>query len=171
VKVYSSLSARAGDKCPGTGIPDKSSLKPEVIAMRGNDVYLEAPSRTQELLNMKWTLKSAGFRVASTWHETQESTSSLLSKDHWDAKGVEQLYACHSLVVIRGKDDKAVPEMAMIAGLALARGLQVVWIGPPVAALNAFRAVSQFNTAEDYQKQILQQMHFQSASAAERLAA
>ena len=31
--------------------------------MRGNGVYLEAPSRTQELLNIKWTLQSAGFRI------------------------------------------------------------------------------------------------------------
>ena len=171
VKVYSFLSGCVGDKCPGTGIPNESSLKPEVIVMCGNDIYLEAPSRTQALLNIKWTLKSAGFRIASTWHETRGSASSLLSKDHWNAKGVEQLYACDSLVVIRGKDDKAVPEMAMIAGLALARGLHVIWIGPPVGGLSAFRAVWQFNTAEDYRKQILQQMYSQSASIAERLAA
>jgi hypothetical protein len=59
----------------------------------------------------------------------------------------------------------------MMAGIALARGLQVVWIGPPVGGLNAFRAVWRFNTAEDYRKQILQQMYSQSASIPERLAA
>jgi hypothetical protein len=75
------------------------------------------------------------------------------------------------LVVICGKDDKAAPEMAMMAGLALARGLQVVWIGPSVAGLNTFKAVWQFNTAEDYRKQVLHQMYSQSASSAERLAA
>ena len=139
--------------------------------MRGNDVYLEATSQTQELLNIKWTLLSAGFRIGSTWHERQGSTSSLSSKDHWSTKGVEQLYACDSLVVICGKDDKAAPDMAMMAGVALARGLQVIWIGPPIRALNAFRAVWQFNTAEDYRKQIIQQMYSQSASTAERLAA
>jgi hypothetical protein len=40
-----------------------------------------------------------------------------------------------------------------------------------VGGLTAFRAVSQFNTAEDYRKQILQQMYFQSVSTAERPAA
>jgi hypothetical protein len=137
-----------------------------VIAVRKNDVYLEAPGRTQELLNIKWTLLSAGFGIGSTWHEGQESTSTLSAKDHWNARGVEQLQACDLLVVICGRDDKAVPEMAIMAGLALARGLQVIWVGPPVGGLTAFRAVSQFNTAEDYRKQILQQMYSQSVSTA-----
>ena len=139
--------------------------------MPGNDVYLEAPSRTQELLNVKWTLQSAGFRIGSTWHEGQASTSSLSSDGHWNAKGIEQLQACDLLVVICGTDAKAAPEMAMMAGLALALGLQIVWIGPPVGALTGFRAVWQFNTAEDYRKQILQQMYSQSVSTGERLAA
>jgi hypothetical protein len=48
-------------------------LRPEVIAMRGNDVYLETPSQTQELLNIKWIRRSAGFRIGSTWHEVKEA--------------------------------------------------------------------------------------------------
>jgi hypothetical protein len=139
--------------------------------MCGNDVYLEAPGRTQELLNIKWTLLSAGIRIASIWHESQGSASSLSSEDHWNAKGVELLATCDSLVVICGKDDRPGPEMALMAGLALARGLQVVWIGPSVGGLGVFRAVWQFNSAEDYRKQILQQMYSQSASIQERVAA
>jgi hypothetical protein len=139
--------------------------------MGGNNVYLEAPSRTQELLNIKWTLQSAGFRIASTWHEGQASTSSLSSEFHWNAKRVEQLQACDSLVIICGKQDKAASEMAMMAGLALALGLQVVWIGSPIGGLTAFRAVWQFDTAEDYRKQIVQHRYSQSALTAERLAA
>ena len=139
--------------------------------MRGSNVYLEAPSRTQELLNIKWTLLAAGFRIASTWHEGQGSTWSLSPKDHWNAKGVEQLQTCDSLVVICGEDGKAVPEMALMAGLALAHGMEVVWVGPPVEGSSAFKAVWQVNSAEDYRKQILQQMYSQSASMPERLAA
>jgi hypothetical protein len=37
--------------------------------MSRNKVYLEAAGRTQELLNIKWTLKSGGFRIGSSWHE------------------------------------------------------------------------------------------------------
>ena len=139
--------------------------------MRGNDVYLEAPARTQELLNIKWTLLSAGLRIGSTWHDGQATLSTLASKNHWNARSIEQLHTCDSLIVICGKDDRAKPELAMMAGVALARGLQVIWIGPPVAGLSAFRAVCQFNTAEDYRKQILQQMYSQSALTTERLAA
>ena len=139
--------------------------------MRRNDVYLEASARRQELLNIKWTLRSAGFRIGSTWHEGQASLSTSASKDHWNPRSVEQLQTCDSLVVICETDDKAKPELAMMAGLALARGLQVIWIGPPVGGLSAFRAVCPFNTAEDYRKQILQQMYSQPALSAERLAA
>lgn len=139
--------------------------------MLGNGIYLEAPGRTQELLNIKWTLRSAGFRIGSTWHESQISTSTLASKDHWNATSLEQLQVCDSLIVICGKGDRAIPELAMMAGLALARGLEVIWIGPPLGALSAFRGVWQFNTAEDYRKQILQQMYSHPASMPERLAA
>jgi hypothetical protein len=139
--------------------------------MLGNGIYLEAPGRTQELLNLKWTLQSAGFRIGSTWHESQTGTSTLSSKDHWNASSVEKLQLCDSLVVICGKDDRAITELAMMAGLALARGLQVIWIGPPLGALSVFREVWQFNTAEDYRKQILQQMYSHPASMPERLAA
>src|SRR4051812_46944321 len=145
-------------------------MRPEVIAMRRSNVYLEAPSRTQELLNIKWTLKSAGFRIASTWHEDSGITSALPS-DHWDAKCVEQLQGCVSLVVICGKNGKAAPGVAMMAGLALACGLQVVWIGPSFEGLNAFSAVRTFKTAEDYEKEVLSEMYSDSASKAERLAA
>jgi hypothetical protein len=139
--------------------------------MRGDGVYLEAPSRTQELLNIKWTLLSAGFRIKSTWHEGQGSTSSLSSKDHWNAKGVESYTLVIHWLSSAGRTIKAAPEMAMMAGLALARGLQVVCIGPLVGGLNAFRAVRQFNKLRDYEKQILQRMYSQSVLTAERLAA
>ena len=139
--------------------------------MRGIEVYLEAPSRTQELLNIKWTLKSAGFTIGSTWHENSGITSALPLSEHWDARGVEQLRACDLLVVICGKDSKAAPRMAMMAGLALARGLKVVWIGPSFAGLNAFTAIRTFNTVNDYEKEVLRAMHSELASNARRLAA
>jgi len=139
--------------------------------MRRSKVYLEAAGRTQELLNIKWTLTSGGFNIGSTWHEDSAITSAFSSKDHWDAKGIEQLQACDLLVVICGKDGKAGPNAAMMAGLALARGVEVVWIGPSFGGLNAFSAVRTFNTAEDYEKEVRREMYSESASNPERLAA
>jgi hypothetical protein len=137
--------------------------------MRGYNVYLEAPGRTQALLNIKWTLKSAGFRIRSTWHDGQ-AIPSLASKDHWKAGSIEQLQSSDSLVVICENNGRATPELAMMAGIALARGLEVIWIGAPVSALSAFKAVQQFNTVEDYRTHILQQMYSRPV-ATQRLAA
>jgi hypothetical protein len=92
---------------------------------------LEAPDCTQDLLNIKWALRSTGCSIGSTWHEGDLSTSLLAFEDHWNARGVEQMQSCDSLVVICGQDDTAALELGMMAGFALARGLRVIWIGPP----------------------------------------
>jgi hypothetical protein len=137
--------------------------------MRRNDVYLEAANRTQELLNIKWSLRAAGYSLGSTWHD-DDAAAGLASKDHWNARSLEQLRACNSLVVICDKNGAA-PELAMMAGLALARDLQVIWIGSAIRGLSAFRSVRYFNRAEDYRKEILQQKYSRPGSAAEKLAA
>jgi hypothetical protein len=125
--------------------------------MSENTVYLEAPDRTQDLLNIKWALRSAGYAIGSTWHEGEAGVSPLPLKDHWDAKGVEQLQGCGSLIVMPGNNAGSAFESAMMAGFALARGLQIVWIGPPLRGMRDFQEVQQFNTAEDFRKQLLQQ--------------
>lgn len=139
--------------------------------MPRNTVYLEAQARTQGLLNIKWTLQAAGYAIGSSWHEGEVNTPSLAFQNHWNATGLEQLQICDSLVVICEKTDRAAPELAMVAGFALARGIRVFWIGPPLRFLSDFRAVQQFNTAEDFRKQILRQMYSRSIVTCERLAA
>jgi hypothetical protein len=139
--------------------------------MPGNTVYLEAPDRTQDLLTIKWTLRAAGYAIMSTWHDGGASTSFMSSGDHWNATGVERLQHCDSLIVICGNDERSRPELAMMAGFAIARGVRVIWIGRAVWGLSDFRAVEQFNTVEDFRKQILQQMHSQSNSTVLPLAA
>jgi hypothetical protein len=139
--------------------------------MYGNTVYLEAPELTQDLLNIKWALRSAGYDIGSSWHERGASKSSSASKDHWTARGLEQLQTCDLLVVVCGKSDRARSELAMMAGFALARGVRVIWIGSPVQSMSDFRAVQQFNTAEDFRRQVLEQMYSRSIPTDERLAA
>jgi len=139
--------------------------------MRGNTVYLEAPGRTQDLLNIKWTLRSAGYDIRSTWHEGNAIASLLSFRDHWNASSVEQLQICDSLIVICGEGDSSMPELAMMAGFALARGMRVFWIGSPVKGLSDFRAVQQFNTAKDFEKQIVEQAYSQSIATKAQLAA
>jgi hypothetical protein len=138
--------------------------------MRANTVYLEARLRTQELLNIKWTLRSAGYRIGSTWHE-DEPTNLLACNGHWNVMSVAQLQACELLVVVCGRNEAATPEMAMMTGFALARGLRVIWIGSEVRGLSDFRGVEQFDTADDFLQQVLKQMYSNVASADQRLAA
>lgn len=118
-------------------------------------IYLEAPDRTQDVLTMKWTLRSAGYDIRSTWHEDDVNTSPLSFRDHWNARGVKRMLSCNSLVVICGAGDKSTPELAMMAGVALARGMGVFWVGAPVKGLCDFPAVQQFNTLIDFEKQIV----------------
>jgi hypothetical protein len=139
--------------------------------MRGNTVYLEAPDRTQELLNIKWALRSAGYAVASTWHEGTASTSLLTFRDHWNAKSVEQLKICDSLVVISGNGDRSIEEVALIAGFAIACGLTVFWVGSPIKGLCDFPAVRQFNTVAEFEKHIARQPYSQPIGTGARLAA
>lgn len=138
--------------------------------MPRNTIYLEAPARTQDVLNVKWTLRAAGYAIGSTWHDIKLNTPLLAFQDHGTARALEQLQVCDSLVVICGTGDPAAPELGMRAGFALARGIRVFWIGAPLCALSDFPAVQRFNTAEDFRKQILQQVYSDSLTR-ERLAA
>jgi len=56
--------------------------------MRANNVYLEAPACTQDLLNIKWALLSAGYDIASAWHEAK---GPVLVQDHWNATALDAI--------------------------------------------------------------------------------
>src|SRR4051794_15425443 len=139
--------------------------------MSRNTVYLEAPERTQVLLNIKWTLRSAGYAIGSTWHEGEAITSLSGFRDHWNATSVGRLQICGSLVVICGDGARSVPELAMMAGFALARGMTVFWVGSPVKGLCDFPAVQQFNTPIDFEKQIVGRVYSRPTAMDASLAA
>lgn len=138
--------------------------------MPGETVYLEASERTQDLLNIKWALRSAGYTIASTWHDVDSVTWPPF-RDHWNAIGMQQLQFCDALVVVCGTDCQTVPELAMMAGFALARGIRVFWIGTPIEAMNGFRAIVQFDSTEKFQRQILSAPHSDNDGANKKLAA
>ena len=92
--------------------------------MRGKKVYLEAADRTQDLLNIKWALRSAGYSIASTWHDA-DATKGPASRYHWNARSLEQLKQCDCLIVICGTCSVVAPELALMAGSALACGIRV----------------------------------------------
>lgn len=134
--------------------------------MRGNNVYLEAEDRTQDLLNIKWALRGAGFTIASNWHDCQ---SPFDLRDHWNASALERLQNCDCVVILSPRAGGTAPELAMMAGFALARGIAVSWIGTPVRGLCDLSAVRQFGCAGDFVKQL--SSAGRSRPAADRLAA
>jgi hypothetical protein len=142
------------------------------VAMSKHTVYLEAPKRIQDLLNIKWALLSAGYSIGSSWHDAEAGAPYLGSEHHWNAKSVEQLQSCDSLVVICEKSNDAGMELATMAGFALASSVRVIWIGPVVRTLAGFRAVRQFDSAEEFRTEILRQVYSPSLdSVSERPAA
>jgi hypothetical protein len=72
---------------------------------------------------------------------------------------VEQLQTCEALVVLSGKPEEGARELGFMVGFALACGLRVIWLGPPIPMLSAFRAVELFETAEDFRKHLLHRQH------------
>jgi len=142
-----------------------------MIAMPRKTVYLDGPDCTQDLLDIKWSLRSAGYEIGSTWHDVEGSLSFLGSAHHWNENRVEQLQICDLLVVVCGDNEKTVLEVPMMAGFALARGLSVIWIGPPVRGLTDFRSVRHYDTAEDFRKQILLEVTTHADLTRDRLVA
>jgi hypothetical protein len=143
------------------------SSEMEVIVTAKDTFYLEARSRTQDLLSLKWMLRAAGYRIGSTWHEG-EASSSLGVETHWNAKRIEQLQRCDALAVICGRGEESPLQVAVLAGFAVARGLSVIWIGDRVQIMSHFETVQQFNTAEDFRKQLLLQVDLRFMCAKQR---
>jgi hypothetical protein len=52
--------------------------------------------------------------------------------------------------VICGTGGEIPLQLAVLAGFALARGLQVIWIGSPAQILSDFRTVQHFRTIEEF---------------------
>ena len=126
--------------------------------MSRTTVYLEAPDRTQDLLNIKWALKSAGYIIRSSWHD---GTAIPSPKNHWNSGMFKLLQSCDFLVVIAAKNGHRVPELAIMAGFALARGLDVVWIGDLVGTISDFEAIQHFRDAEQFCRTFVHKMYSQ----------
>jgi hypothetical protein len=84
---------------------------------------------------------------------------------------MEQLQFCDCLIVISGTHGKAAPELAMMAGFALAHGIRLFWIGAPLGGLSDFQGVTQFDSPESLQRELLLTAHSKPVWASKQLAA
>jgi hypothetical protein len=119
--------------------------------MLRNTVYLEAPARTQDLLDAQRALQAAGYAIGSTWHDQPALSNVSDAGADWILERHKELNQCAALIVLCGEKHKATLQVPLLAGYALARGLQIIWIGSSVRVTSDnSRSVTQFDTVEDF---------------------
>jgi hypothetical protein len=142
----------------------------EAAALMPRTVYLEAPAKSQHLLTTKWTLRSCGHVIASTWHEESRLASSG-PQSHWAWQRLEGMKSCDALVVIGGPEKELPLELAFTVGFAAAHNLQVIWLGSPIDLPGGFRAIHFVATLDELQKQLLENDSRQTCSSGDLVAA
>ena len=122
--------------------------------MRFQTVYLEAEDRTQELLNVKWALRSAGYSVSSVWHDGDAHALSSSARQ-WGEKELERVQRSQTLVVLASQTQPPTTRMATMLGFALAHRIQICWIGLAVEAIRNLRSVQTFNNVDEFRQHLL----------------
>jgi hypothetical protein len=111
--------------------------------------YLEASARTQDLLDVQQALRAAGYAIGSTWHEEVPGLHPSDSEAFLTER-FEELNRCDALIVLCGNVVKTPLQVPLLAGHALARGLQMIWIGSSVRVASGHQNVAQFGTVEEF---------------------
>jgi hypothetical protein len=112
--------------------------------------YLEASARTADLLDVKRALRAAGRAIGSTWHDQAATSCPPDANADWIAGRLQELNRCDALIVLCGAKYRTPLQIPLLAGHALARGLQVIWIGSSVRIAGKRRNMAQFETVEEF---------------------
>jgi hypothetical protein len=115
--------------------------------------FLEAPCRTQELLTLKWLLRSSGYEIGSTWHDASPAAF-LTPQPHWTRARMEEITPFDTLFVLPRDHEEIPAELALAVGFAAARRVEVIWIGMPPEPLYQFRNVHCFSDLEAFEKHL-----------------
>jgi hypothetical protein len=100
---------------------------------------------------MKWTLRGKGYEIASTWHEDPRAGLAAF-EGHWSSQRLTELQQSDALMVFAGQPNDNI-SLAAMAGIAVARGIKVIWIGQPVEVLSEQSTVRHFQTTAEFYKQ------------------
>jgi hypothetical protein len=117
--------------------------------MTRNTVYLEASARTRDLLTAQRALRAAKCFIGSTWHDQAAEGSEIAGVD-WITGRYQELDRCDALVILCGEKHKTTLQVPLLVGYALARGLQVVWIGSSVRVGSNNVNMTQFETVAEF---------------------
>jgi hypothetical protein len=117
--------------------------------MTRNTVYLEASARTRDLLTAQRALRAAKCFIGSTWHDQAAEGSEIAGVD-WITGRYQELDRCDALIILCGEKHKTTLQVPLLLGYALARGLQVVWIGSSVRVASNNVNMAQFETVAEF---------------------
>jgi hypothetical protein len=117
--------------------------------MTRNTVYLEASARTRDLLTAQRALRAAKCFIGSTWHDQAAEGSEIAGVD-WITGRYQELDRCDALIILCGEKHKTTLQVPLLVGYALARGLQVVWIGSSVRVGSNNVNMTQFETVAEF---------------------
>jgi hypothetical protein len=112
--------------------------------------YLEAPARTQHLLDAQQALRATECAIGSTWHDETVMSHAADPNGDWIAERLEELNRCDALIVLCGGKTTAPLQVPLLVGYALARGLQVIWIGSSLQIASNHPNLAQFGTVEEF---------------------
>jgi hypothetical protein len=87
--------------------------------------------------------------IGSTWHD-EAPNSHRLDPEAWLTERFEELNRCDALIVLCGNLVKTPLQVPLLAGYALARGLQVIWIGSSVRVGEGHHNVVHYGTVEEF---------------------
>jgi hypothetical protein len=123
--------------------------------MTRNTVYLEASARTQDLLDAQRALRAAKCVIGSTWHDREAISDSSVAGVDWITERYQELDRCDALIILCGEKQKTKLQVPLLAGYALARGLEVIWIGSSMRVTSKHGKVArgyvvQFDTVEEF---------------------
>jgi hypothetical protein len=118
--------------------------------MTRNTVYLEASARTRDLLTAQRALRAAKCFIGSTWHDQAAISDPSAAGVDWITGRYQELDRCDALIILCGEKHKTTLQVPLLVGYALARGLQVVWIGSSVRIASNNINMTQFETVADF---------------------
>jgi hypothetical protein len=149
VETKASVGESKSDLSPHNSRRTKQRTISARILMIRKTVYLEASARTQNLIDAQRALRAAGWAIGSTWHD--EATSPVSeSETDWITGRLEELNKCDALIVLCGGKHNTPLQVPLLAGYALTRGLQLIWIGSSVRVASDHRNLVQFDTVEEF---------------------
>lgn len=126
-----------------------------------NNVCLIAPKLTQDLLNVKWTLRASAQASGSVWFNYNVDTYVLAPGIGEKPGEIRPLQTYDCLLFLCETGDFIPPALALLAGIRFAQRLPLIWIGAPLPIVPRSEQLQYFPTAKNFEQHTLAEMYSQ----------